>query len=73
MKDTCISSSLLDSVFFLVGLAFPVLLNAVKREEGWSQFLGQQRMNEVIEGALGRHKSGTGMLCCLGPQGPRGP
>lgn len=62
-------------VFFLAGLAFPVLLNAIRIDEGWSQVLGHQRTaedNEVIKGALGRYEFGTGMLCCLGPQGPWG-
>ena len=27
-------------VFFLAGLAFPVLLNAIRIDEGWSRFLG---------------------------------
>lgn len=34
MEDTCIVSTLLDSVFSLVGLAFPALLNAIRIESG---------------------------------------
>ena len=37
-------------VFFLAGLAFPVLLNAIRIDEGWSQFLGHQRTAEDKRG-----------------------
>lgn len=40
-------------VFFSAVLAFPVLLNAIRIDEGWSLFLGHQRTAEDKRGNKG--------------------
>ena len=62
-------------VFFLAGLAFPALLNAIRIDEGWSQFLGHQRTAEDKRG----NKRGSWQIrvwhwdaVLFGPSGPPG-
>lgn len=51
-------------VFFLAVLAFPVLLNAIRIDEGWSLFLGHQRTAEDKRGNKGGSWQSLALECC---------